>query len=277
MPAVLRGRAARLSKRRPGRVLLQTVEGLGRIEVFDRAMTIAAQFFTSVLPVLILIATLGANSDWFADGIHIPEQSREVLENAVEAGGATFGIVGALFVLISATSLSRALTRAFTSIWGLPSPSTNLGSAWRWLAVVLVLALSLVIVRAAGEPLEGLPPREVWPRLMSLTWDIWVATFVPWVLLAGAVRARMLVPGALFFAALMIAVRPATQAWLPGALETSADRYGAIGVAFTYLTWLYVVSFGFLTTALVGQVIATAPGRLGRRVRGGPRHFTQTE
>ena len=98
--------------------------------------------------------------------------------------------------------------------------------------------------------------------------DVAVAAFVPWALLAGAVRARLLVPGALLFALLMITVRPATQAWLPGALEASADRYGSIGVAFTYLAWLYVASFCFLATALVGQVIATDHGPLGRRVRG---------
>jgi membrane protein len=268
LPTGLQQRLGWLLDRRPGRMLLRAAAGLGRIEVFDRSMTIAAQFFTSVLPVLILIAALGSNSDTFANAIDMPEQSRQVLEGAVDSGGAAFGIVGAVFVLVSATSLSRALTRAFAAIWELPRPPTRLSSAWRWLAVVLVLALSLVIVRTAGEPLGALPPRALWPRVVSFAWDVAVAVFVPWALLAGAVRARMLMPGALLFALLMITVRPATQAWLPGALEASADRYGSIGVAFTYLTWLYVASFCFLTTALVGQVVATDPEMLGRRVRG---------
>ncbi|WP_406036013.1 YihY/virulence factor BrkB family protein [Nocardioides sp. NBC_00163] len=267
MPFGLQRRLGWLLDRRPGRMFLRAAAGLRRIEVFDRSMTIAAQFFTSVLPVLILIAALGSNSDRFTDAIEMPEQSRQVLEGAVDSGGAAFGIVGTIFVLVSATSLSRALTRAFAAIWGLPRPPTRLRSAWRWLAVVLVFALSLVVVRAAGEPLGSLPPRELWPRVVSFAWDVAVAAFIPWALLAGAVRARMLMPGALLFALLMITVRPATQAWLPAALEASADRYGSIGVAFTYLTWLYVASFCFLTTALVGQVFATEPGLLGRRVR----------
>ena len=66
----------------------------------------------------------------------------------------------------------------------------------------------------------------------------------------------------------MMTVRPATQAWLPRALETSADRYGSIGVAFTYLTWLYIASWVLLATAVLGQVIAIDPGRLGERIRG---------
>ncbi|MFD4323256.1 YhjD/YihY/BrkB family envelope integrity protein [Nocardioides sp. NPDC058538] len=269
LPAGLQRWLGWLLDRQLGRMLLRAVAGLGRIEVFDRSMTVAAQFFTSVLPVLILIATLGSNSDRFADAIEMPEQTRQVLEGVVDSGGgAAFGIVGAVFVLVSATSLSRALARAFAAIWGVPRPPTRLSSAWRWLAVVLVFALSLVLVRAAGEPLGSLPPRELWPRVVSFAWDVAVAAFIPWALLAGAVRARMLMPGALLFALLMITVRPATQAWLPVALEASADRYGSIGVAFTYLTWLYVAAFCFLTTALVGQVVATDPGLLGRRVRG---------
>ncbi|MFD7073463.1 YhjD/YihY/BrkB family envelope integrity protein [Nocardioides sp. NPDC059952] len=268
LPAGLQRRLGWLLDRQLGRMLLRAVAGLSRIEVFDRSMTIAAQFFTSVLPVLILLATLGSNGDRFADEIEMPEQTRQVLEGAVDSGGAAFGIVGAVFVLVSATSLSRALARAFAAIWAVPRPPTRLSYAWRWLAVVLVFALSLVLVRAAGEPLGALPPRELWPRVVSFAWDVAVAAFIPWALLAGAVRARMLMPGALLFALLMITVRPATQAWLPGALEASADRYGSIGVAFTYLTWLYVAAFCFLTTALVGQVVTTDPGLLGRRLRG---------
>ena len=76
-------------------------------------------------------------------------------------------------------------------------------------------------------------------------------------------------PGAATFALLMIAVRPASTIWLPRALETSADRYGAIGVAFTYLAWLYVVAFCYLATAAIGQVVATDDGRLGVRIRRG--------
>ncbi len=268
LPARLQRPVRWMLDRWPGRIVLQGTAGLARIEVFDRSMTIAAQFFTSVLPILILLAAWEANSDRLANAIDLPKESRSVIEGAVEGGDATFGILGTLFVLASATSLSRALTRAFAAIWFLPRPRSSLRSAWRWLAVVLVLALSLVVVRTASQPLELLPPRDVWPRILSLFCDIVVACFVPWALLAGAVRIRLLLPGALLFAALMMTVRPATQAWLPRALETSADRYGSIGVAFTYLTWLYIASWVFLATAVVGQVVANDPGRLGERIRG---------
>jgi membrane protein len=65
----------------------------------------------------------------------------------------------------------------------------------------------------------------------------------------------------------MLTVRPATAAWLPHALEVSADRYGSIGVAFTYLACLYTAAFCFLATAVVGQVIASDRGWLGGWIR----------
>jgi hypothetical protein len=74
-------------------------------------MTIAAQFFASVFPILILLATWvgAAGSDEIAEAVDMPDESRSVLDQAVQtSGSATLGIVGTLVVLVSATSLSRA-------------------------------------------------------------------------------------------------------------------------------------------------------------------------
>jgi membrane protein len=260
-----------LLSRWPGRIVVRSAEDWLRIDIFDRSMTIAAQLFSSVIPILILFATWadGGGTHRIADAVGMPPESQSVVQEAVQgADSAAFGIVGSLIVLVSATSLSRALTRAFATVWELPRPKSRLSSAWRWLAVVLVLAISLILVRALGRTATDLPPAGAWPSVLSWIVDVAVAVFVPWVLLSGIVQPRLLAPGAIVFAILMIVVRPASAAWLPNALETSADRYGPIGVAFTYLAWLYVVSFCFLATATVGRVIATDTGQLGTWIRG---------
>lgn len=260
----------RLLDRWLGRVLVNIAAASVRVGLFDRATTIAAQFFTSVLPILILTATWAdrSESDAIAHSLAVPEQSRTVIEEAVSgADSAAFGIAGTLLVLASATSLSRALTRAFAAIWAIPRPPTRITSAWRWLAAVLVLALALVLANSVSDRASALPPRGVWPVAVSMAIDLALAVFVPWVLLSGIVTTRLLLPGALAFTLVMAAVRPASAVWLPRALETSADRYGSIGVAFTYLAWLYVVAFCFVASAVVGQVVATDPGRLGTWIR----------
>lgn len=274
VPPRLRGVARWVLGRWPGRILTRSTAGFIRIEIFDRAMTIAAQVFSSVLPILILIATwLGrtAASD-SAEAVDLPDETRSVVDEAVQgAGGTAFGVVGVLIVLVSATSLSRALNRAFTAAWALPRPKSRLGSAWRWLAAVMVLALSVILVRALITVAGELPPPRAWQTATAFAADVAVAVFLPWVLLAGAVRPRLLVPGAVVFGLVMIAARPVSAAWLPRALESSADRFGSIGVAFTYLAWLYAISFVFLATVVVGRVIATDEGWLGRWIRNGRR------
>ena len=254
--------------------MLQGTAGLVRIEVFDRSMTIAAQFFSSVLPILILLAAWEANSDRMADAIDLPEESRSVIEGAIEGGDATFGIVGTLFVL---------------GVGDQPVPCADPRLRGHLVPATAPQQPALRVALAGRDPRAGpvarrRPDREPVARAAAaprrcghgscrLCWTSWSRRFVPWALLAGAVRMRLLLPGALLFAALMMTVRPATQAWLPRALETSADRYGSIGVAFTYLTWLYIASWVFLATAVVGQVIANDPGRLGDASAAG-RQFT---
>jgi membrane protein len=261
----------RLTQRWPARTLLRSLRAFTRVELFDRSMTVAAQLFTSIFPILILLATWATrrDSDRIADAVSMPEQSRATLEDAVTAAGDTaFGIVGLVVVLLSATGVSRALTRAFATIWELPRPKSNLSSLWRWVAAVLGLVASLLAVRGLERLVDDVPPAGTWPVGVAFVCDLAISLFVPWVLLSGVVRARLLLPGALIAAVVNIAVRPATLAWFPNALEDSADRYGSIGVAFTYLAMLYSVALGFLATAIIGQVIATDPGRLGAWIRG---------
>jgi membrane protein len=273
LPTRVRRAVEWAAARWPGRIVIRSAAGMIRVELFDRSMTIAAQFFTSVFPILITLAAwAGANeTNQIADAMDLPDQSRSVLNDALGASSsATFGILGTIIVLISATSLSRALTRAFAAIWELPRPRSRLSSAWRWFAAVMVLALSVIVVRTLSRFTSDLPPPTLWRVLLGVALDVAVAVFVPWVLLAGALRPRCLVPGALLFAVVMLAVRPSSALWLPRALEVSAERYGTIGVAFSYIAWLYVVSFCFVAASVVGQVIATDGGPLGRWIRGRP-------
>ena len=78
---------------------------------------------------------------------------------------------------------------------------------------------------------------------------------------------RKLVPGALAFALVVLVGRPASSAYLPRALEQSADQYGSIGVAFTYLASLYAVSFVFLAPQIFGSAVAEDRGGLGMFIR----------
>jgi membrane protein len=269
-PTGLRVRLEAWQESWPGRILVNCVAAFARVELFDRSMTIAAQFFTSIFPLVIAISSLVGGAK-LAEALAVPDLTRSVLEQALAntPDDATFGVIGILFVLASATSLSRALTRAFAAVWSLPRPTIRLTSVWRWVAAVLTLVMALITARGLSKFLEGVPPATLWEIGAALAFDIALASFVPWILLSGLVPPRQLLPGAVLFGLVMLLVRPATDSWLPDALLLSSVRYGSIGVAFTYLAWLYVVAFCLLASSVVGQVLATDPGGLGRWVRGG--------
>ena len=271
LPPRLRGVADRLMRRWPGRFVVRTAASVVRIELFDRSMAIAAQVFTSVFPILILLGSwVPVDDDDVAATLGIPDETRSVLDDAIGADTAsatTFGIVGTLIVLISATSLSRALIRAYAVIWNLPRPKSNLRSAWRWAAAVVALAISLVAARLLVQAASHLPPPDAWEVVVAIAADVAMALFLPWVLLAGSIPVRLLLPAALLYAVAMVPIRTTSRFWVPVALESSADKYGTIGVAFTYLAWLYVIAFCFLAANLIGQVLATDDSALGRWIR----------
>ena len=251
------------------RILIGTADGMIRVQIFDRAMILAAQAFTSVFPILILVgAGLGAKKiAQFMSLAKLPESSRNLIYQAVnEQGLSTFGVVGALVVLLSSTGFARALARAYGAIWGVSQPPSGPRAAWRSLLTVLIVATLLIGSRLAGLLTAPLPRPGVWSGLLLLLVDFVVAVVVPRLLLGQAVPVRMLLPSGCAFAIAMLGMRPAGEVYLPRALQSSYDRYGTIGLAFTYIGWLYALAFCLLLTAVVGHVVTREglPGGLGR-------------
>jgi len=271
LPARLRPLAERILQHWLGRLALGCMATSRRIELFDRSMTIAAQMFTSVLPILIALASWFGDdvNEFFASAAPVPANTQHLLDDVLTAPtDPTFGVIGVLVVLISATSLSRAMTRACAAIWDLPRPLTRLSYAWRWVAVVLALAVALIAARQLSDFASRIPPPRFWDLVVGAASDVALVLFIPTVLLAGAVPVRRLVPWAVLFGAVMLVVLPASTVYLPHALNTSAEHYGSIGVAFTYLAWLYVIAFCFLLSGVVGKVVAMDEGRVGVWIRG---------
>ncbi|MFN8194146.1 MAG: YhjD/YihY/BrkB family envelope integrity protein [Nocardioidaceae bacterium] len=278
LPAGVRQTALRQLDHWPGRVVLGTAGGLRRIEVFDRAMTIAAQLFTSVFPIIIMGAALfgsGRTTDAIASVGGLPQDAQDLLDEVDAAtGSATFGVIGVLVVLISATSLSRALTRAYDAIWQLGRTPSRLVDAWRWVAAVVALSLVAVLTHVVVTAVRPIPPHGWWAAVVTLVIDTAVAALIPWLILAGRVGPRALLPGAVLFGVGMVLAHPVSTRVLSASVEISAGRFGAIGVAFAYLTYLYVVSWWLLATAVVGQVLVS-DGGVPRLLTGAARERTR--
>ncbi|GAB1642212.1 YhjD/YihY/BrkB family envelope integrity protein [Krasilnikovia sp. MM14-A1259] len=271
VPRRLRPPLAWLARQWVGRMVARTTAGLVRVQIFDRSMTLAAQAFTSIIPVLILMGALvgPGESSRLVDLAGLPAAAGSLFVDAIRQGGlGAFGVVGSLLVLVSSTGLARALGRAYCAVWEVRQAPSGPRATWRWFATVLTLAVFMVGSRLMGWVTHQLPMPRLSNSLLLFAADCGVAVLVPSLVLGSAVRTRLLATGALIFGLAMLVLRPAGEVFLPRALHTSADRYGTIGVAFTYIGWLYVVAFCLLLTAILGQVVAEDEGALGRLVRG---------
>jgi membrane protein len=252
-------------------LLLRCMGGALRVQIFDRSMTLAAQAFTSIFPLLIMFGSLlGArNANAIADTIELPASSRQLLADALgDTGFGTFGVFSALIVLFSATGLARAMVRAYAATWGIAKVRSGPAAAARWLLVVLLLSAFVIGSRMIGRLGDDTPWPWITDSVTLFVADVVVTILLPVMLLGGTVPARRLVPGGIAFGLVMLAVRPAGHIYLPRALRSSNEHYGTIGLAFTYIGWLYVISFCLLGTAVIGQVLAEDQSLLGQVIRG---------
>ena len=256
-----------------GRVALRIAAGLQRIQIFDRSMTIAAQLFTSVFPIIIMSAAFfgaDATGNAAADAVSLPGETSEVLDDVVSSGGVgTFGVIGVLVVLVSATSLSRALTRAYDAVWQHGRTQTKVFEAWRWLAAVFVLALAVVGQRTLLQFLEPLPPRDFWRMVGYFGLQLAIGAFIPWLLMAGRIPVRWLLPGALLFAVVMSVAQPISarrtcpSPWRRAPRGT--DRSASRSPTSPGCTWC---RSALLACSVLGQVMVTDEGAFGRFLRG---------
>jgi membrane protein len=240
-----------------------TMQALARAEPFDRAMTLAAQAFTNFIPLAILLAT--AVEPWtseslvdrVADRFALPAASRSMLDAVLVSRpspqAAAFGSAGLLIVLVSATSFARALARMYARVWQVP-PSGWRG-AWRWLAVVLAIfacTLALQLVQSsAGHRLVA----TVGALLLTFGVNAVLWTWVPWVLLVRGTRFAVLLPGGLLMGVGSVGTLLASKVYMPRALTAASDDFGVFGVAFTYISWLFVVALVLIVTTVIGAVL----------------------
>jgi len=243
------------------------------IEPFDRAMTLAAQAFVSIVPMMIVMAALRPNQDGFgsfmADTLGLTEETREALAGSVSTTatlGGSVGILGLLVALISATSYSRALERMYAKVWQVKRP--GLRSAWRWLTTVLAVVLAIGLIEVTREATEGVPLPALWDFVVRvIVWAV-VWTYVPWALLHAQVRVRVLAFTGGATALLLGLLSLAGQLYLPIVLVSGTRQFGVLGLVFAYIGWLFALSFALVLACVIGRACAQDEGTLGRLVRG---------
>ncbi|MDV7242817.1 MULTISPECIES: hypothetical protein [Rhodococcus] len=256
----------------PGRTVRRVIDGLIEIELVDRSMTLAARIFTSVLPVMIAASTL---SSWHLTARTIKTQfgfdpaelsSTSGTVDTTDPSFAAFGVVGLLMIAISGTSFARALARIYGKIWNVPS--INLRDAWRWLVVLFAVALSstaiglaseLTSVRFIGPPLAVAGEFAVWMAVWTLS---------PYLLTMGTLEGRVLWATGALTAAALTTLHVGGRILLPRITASAQHQFGSLGLVFTAISWLFVMSVVIVGAAVITKALALDEAYIGRYLRG---------
>lgn len=224
----------------------------------DRAMALAAQAFSALVPLLIVYSALAPRrkAQGFAgsiiDRFDLTGSAAATVRaafgspQAVESGVSALGI---LLVLISALSFSRGMQRLYEGSYGLPKLGVrNTGRGLAWLLALVVYVSIRPIVSAPFHTAGGKIAVSV--SLGAVAW-----TVTPYLLLGGRLAWRTLVPGALLTSFGMTVLAIGSLIWLPHSIAASAKQFGAMGVAFSMLSWLFGAGVVVVVTTTGGAVI----------------------
>lgn len=232
MPRWLRPRAAPILRNRVGRLLLASAGELVRVQIFDRSMTLAAQAFTSIFPILIMMGALFGHGarDRLDDLLKLPESSVRLVDEALSGSrSSAFGVVGALIVVLSATGLARALNRSYRVIWATPGrrPGPS-ATAWQ-IGTVLLLVLFLIVARLLGWLTGLLPAPHVAGALLTAMSDFALAFLLPRILLGPGVDRRRLLFGGLLSESSWSASGPGAASTCRGRCRSAPNGTGRSG------------------------------------------------
>jgi membrane protein len=254
----------------PGQILGRLVE----VRFLDRTVILAAQAFSAILPLFIVVTTISPHPGGDSPGAFLARRlgltaddvsSLQVAVVPPPSARASIGALGVVLAVLTATSFARALQRSYELAWRLPR--AGLRAAWRALALVIGLALYVELLFLFGRLVRGVPAGTLLEDLVTLAGACALWTGSGWILLGGRVRLRLLAAGGLLTAVGFAVLRRLSAFYLPTLVIGNQQQFGLLGVAFTLFSWLSACAFVIVVATVVGAVLAEDPGRLGQRIR----------
>lgn len=243
------------------------------VQGIDRAMVIASQAFTALIPLLIVVSAVAprADRDLVSDVIirrlalsgSAADAVRQLFAHPDEA---TTGVLSVLLLLFSGLSLTRRMQRLYLQAWRLEARTGVRGtlSAAFGLAALLieVVLLSLVASLVGRLPFD----RAVGPVLSAVA-SLVVWTSIPWLLLDRRVSWRRLLPTGALAGTCGALYGFATTIYIPRLMETYSQRYGLFGVTLALVGWLLGIGLIVVATTVVAAEFDRAPDPWARRLR----------
>jgi uncharacterized BrkB/YihY/UPF0761 family membrane protein len=265
----LRGSVRRLETTFVGRCAISFIA----LQGMDRALVLASQAFTALIPLLFLVAALAPND-------HRDIVSRAVISRFRLSGDAatavstlfahpnasSVGLLSSFLLVFSGVSLIRRMQRTYQQAWRLEAPS-GVGHAVHAALGLTALLLGISLLYMARVLVGSLPWRQVLQLSVSAVAGFLLWTSVPWLLLDRRIAWRRLIPTAALTTVLTSAYGIASTIYIPRLMETYSRRYGLFGVTLALVGWLLAIAFIIVAATVVASEFDCAQEPWARRFR----------
>jgi membrane protein len=230
-----------------------------RLNAIDRSLALGAQAFGAVIPLLILVEAVEPGDTGISDELirrfDLKGAAAEAVNEAFEvtAGQSSMTALSAVVLIVSVLSFTRRLQRLYEDTWGFEQRGFR-GTGWglAWIAFFVIYAVLHPALDSVVDGSSGV--------ILSLAGAFLIGLLTPYLLLGRRLPWRSLLPQAGVTAGGLTALGIWSAIYMPRAIESSAKAYGAIGIAFAMLTWLWGLGI-----VLVGAAIYGSPAMQWRR------------
>jgi membrane protein len=266
--------SAVLRKKYSGTSAEELVHRLNAMDVFSRAMLFAAVLLLCFFPFVIIVKAFAGTSavDGLVRHLGLNRQAADIVGSLFTSSSATSGAVtGSSYVIfiLGGVAAASGVQELYERAFDLESRGMkDLPRQVVWLAVVIAACFfggwAGPYVDDAGGPVLLAVVAFV---LFTLFW--W---FTAWFLVGGRRPLRDILPVAVATSLFWIGMEVVFSFTFSGMVISNHQKYGAIGVVFSLLSWLIAIGVVIVLGAVVGIVwrerqlrFAAALGRLGPR------------
>jgi membrane protein len=236
------------------------VARIGQLELLDRAYTLAAQTFVTIMPLILAIAAAltapGSDvvAEEFIQRFGLVGAAAKSVDDLIVVRTEGIYWIGLVLTLYAAFTLSKRASRAYNAIWG--TPQLPIRDQWRsvvWVLVQLVLILLVTelreVVRASGPVLALIAA-----AVIMVTWA-GAEVLTQTILTRGQVARSRILLAALFVSIGRLGIVVWSALFLTTSMTRQAEAYGPIGVVFALFTGLLVYWVVLLGSTLLAAVL----------------------
>lgn len=242
------------------------------VEGVDRALVLASQAFTALVPLLILVSALAPGGDGTAVADALVARFRlegsaasDVEQLFATSGEGSIGLLSAALLLFSALSLTRRLQRTYHAAWGLTRVA-GVRSSLHALGGLTVLMVEITLLAVARQLVRGIPLDGLLALLLSAGAGVVLWTTVPWLLTDRRIAWRRLLPTGVLTSACASAYGAASALWMPRLIARYSERYGLFGITLALVGWLLAFCLLLVVTTVVARELDRSDRPWARRL-----------